>query len=113
MPTGISQTVINPATLTQRNTPESAQQQQRSREPVAASTENPQTVLASPGEELVRAPEPNTGAQAAQNQLPAASSGAVGSGGSEPAGNPAVSQPTTNARGLQDFGIGSNFDLLD
>ena len=53
MPTGISQTVINPATLTQRNTPESAQQQQRSREPVAASTENPQTVLASPGEELV------------------------------------------------------------
>jgi hypothetical protein len=110
MPTGISQTVINPATLTQRSTPESGQQ--KSREPVAASTENLQSVLATPGDELVRAPEPETGAQAAQNQLPAASTGAVGSSGSEPAGNPAVSQPPTDPRGLQDLGIGGNFDLV-
>jgi len=112
MPTGISQTVINPAALTQRSTPESTQNQGRSREPVAATSKNPQTVLATRGDELVRAPEPEPGVQAAQNQLPAASTGAVGSGGSEPAGNPAVSQPPTDARGLQDLGIGGNFDLV-
>lgn len=115
MPTGISHSVITPAVLAQRNTSETGQQAQRSREPAStAQTANSQTVLAAPGDELVRAPEQKTGSQGVENQL-AENSRATGSSGSEPAGNPAVTQPVATSSGPgtpAGNGLGENVDLI-
>ena len=114
MPTGISHSVVTPAVLAQRGTPESTQQAQRSREPAAAQTANSQTALAAPGDELIRAPEPEPGSQGVENQL-ASNAGASGTSGSEPAGNPAVSQPvgTTSGSGAPvGTGLGGIVDII-
>ena len=69
MPAEINSSVITAGSLTPRSTPQSAQTEARTRENTAeTSTSNPQAVLASGPETLVRSPDPGTGGQAAENQ---------------------------------------------
>jgi len=63
MPTGISQSVANPAAFTQRGTPSTAQRTQES----SADTQNSQSVLAADRDQAVRAPDPNAGSQNVEN----------------------------------------------
>ncbi len=115
MPTGISHTVINPTTLSRPNAPDAAQSEQRARQAAGAvETGESNITLSGPGDQLIRAPEPEAGSQGASNQQPAASATAPGTGGSKPAGNPAVSQPVPSA-GLQAQvanGLGGNVDII-
>jgi len=67
MPTGISQTAVNPAALT----PRPAAPPRESTTPTAASTENAQAALATGGQDVVRAPEPAAGSQGAENNTQA------------------------------------------
>ena len=71
MPAEVNNSVITAGSLTPRNTPQTAQTEARSRDNAAeSSTSNPQAVLASGPETLVRSPDPGTGSQAAENQQP-------------------------------------------
>ncbi len=63
MPTGISQTAVNPAALT----PRPATPPREPSTPTATSTENAQATLATGGQNVVRAPEPAAGSQGAEN----------------------------------------------
>ena len=100
MPTGISQTSVNPAALSPRPA-------QPAREPApasAANTENAQAALAAGGQEAVRAPEPAAGSQGAENDTNA------GTGQSEQA----ASAGNQLARGLEqevNRGLGGNVDI--
>tara|TARA_A100001037_G_C15021851_1_gene576708 strand:- start:570 stop:926 length:357 start_codon:yes stop_codon:yes gene_type:complete len=68
MPAEVNNSVITATSLTPRNTPQTAQTEARSRDNTAsASTSNPQAVLSSGPESLVRSPDPGTGAQGAEN----------------------------------------------
>jgi len=69
MPAEVNNSVITAASLSPRSTPQSAQTESRSRDKVAeSSTSNPQAVLASGPDTLVRSPDPGTGSQGAENQ---------------------------------------------
>ena len=109
MPTGISQSVISPAALVPRGTPESAQQVRREA-PVglAAGEENARSVGASnQGDQLVRAPEADAGGQGVENNV-SASAGAAANQGREPLATTAGDQPE-NAAG--DDGLGGILDV--
>jgi hypothetical protein len=68
MPAQVNSSVITAGSLTPRSTPQ-AQTESRSRVNTAESnTANPQAVLASGPETLVRSPDPGTGSQGAENQ---------------------------------------------
>jgi hypothetical protein len=70
MPAQVNSSVITAGSLTPRSTPQ-AQTESRSRANTAgASTSNPQAVLASGPETLVRSPDPGTGSQGAENHQP-------------------------------------------
>jgi hypothetical protein len=94
MPTGISQSVINPGSLAPRSGSESTQQARR--EPAAAAGAGAATAqsatAAGPGEQLVRAPEPEAGSQGVENQMPA-SAGAAAAQGREPLAQATEAQP--------------------
>ena len=69
MPAEINNSVISAPSLTPRSVPQ-GQSELRSRENNAeANTQNPQAVLASRSEDAVRAPDPGTSGQGAENQL--------------------------------------------
>ena len=69
MPAEINNSVISAAALTPRSVPQ-GQSELRSRgNDAEANTTNPQAVLASRSEEAVRAPDPGTSGQGAENQL--------------------------------------------
>jgi hypothetical protein len=65
MPTGISQTSVNPSALISRPTSPSRESVSGS----AGSTENAQSVLATNGQEIIRAPERPAGSQGAENDV--------------------------------------------
>ena len=115
MPAGISHSIVTPGALAQRSAPETGRMESRNRgTESSAAVENPQAVLAASSDQLVRAPDPETGGQRAENQLAAGSAAATGSSGREPAGSPGASQPTAQPPGLQALqagGIGGNLDL--
>ena len=68
MPAEVNNSVITAGSLAPRNA-QSAQTEARTRDNAAeSSTSNPQAVLASGPETLVRSPDPGTGGQAAENQ---------------------------------------------
>jgi hypothetical protein len=100
MPTGISQTAVNPAALSPRPaTP--------SREPAsasAASTENAQASLGPNGEQAVRAPEQSVGSQGAENNTNA------DAGQSEQAAS-AGAQPPPGLEQEVNRGVGGNVDI--
>ena len=113
IPAELSHSVITPAALAPRNTPEAAQRQQPRESAGASDTQNPQAVLAAGRGELLRAPEPDSGSQRAENQL-AASGASSQTGGSEPAGAGSVPQQVPADTGLQlqvDRGLGGNIDI--
>lgn len=100
MPTGISQTSVNPAALSPRPA-------QPTREPApaaAANTENAQAALAASGPEAVRAPEPAAGSQGAENDTNAET------GQSEQAASAGV-QPNTGLEQEVNRGLGGNVDI--
>lgn len=69
MPSEINNSVVSAASLRPRSTPQSAQAEIRSRDNSdEANTANPQAVLASRSENVVRAPDPGTGGQGAENE---------------------------------------------
>lgn len=100
MPTGISQSPVNPAALT----PRPATPARESEPASAATTENAQAALASNGPEAVRAPEPAAGSQGAENNTDAdagQNEQAAAAGGQSP-------------RGLEqevNRGLGGNVDI--
>ena len=113
MPAGISHSIITPAALAQRGDPEPGR---RSREPVQATqVENPQTALAAGGDQLIRAPDPESGGQGPQNQLAAPTAGNTESSQGEPAGNTVAPPPPpapSGADGLAESGVGGNVDIM-
>jgi hypothetical protein len=113
MPAGISHSIITPAALAQRGDPEPGQ---RSKEPVqAAQVENPQTALAASGDQLIRAPDPESGGQGPQNQLAAPAASNTESSQGEPAGNAVALPPPPAPSGpesLMEGGVGGNVDIL-
>ena len=115
MPTGIELSVMASAVLSQRGAPEADQATQRSRDTAsAAATDSPQAVLATGGQTLLRAPDPETGSQSAENQLAAGAADTSRSSGGEPAGGQPPPQSAAAPSGLQALvgsGIGGNVDL--
>jgi hypothetical protein len=100
MPTGISQTSVNPAALTPRPAPPSRESATAS----PADTENAQAVLAANGQGAVRAPDPPAGTQGAENDTNAEA------GQSEQAASAGAQSP----RGLEqevNRGLGGNVDI--
>jgi hypothetical protein len=98
MPTGISQSVVNPASLVPRSAPETAQQDRR--DPAAAQAvgaENARPAAAAgPSDQLLRAPEPRAETQDVENQMPA-SAGTAAAQGREPLAQSAEAQADGNA----------------
>lgn len=100
MPTGISQSSVNPAALT----PRPAQPARQSEPAAATDTTNAQAALATNSQDVVRAPEPAAGSQGAENNTTA------GSGQNEQAGSAGAQPP----RGLEqevNRGVGGNVDI--
>lgn len=103
MPSGISNSTVNPAALTPprndvQNTQRGAQE----------NTQNAQDTLAAGGQEVVRAPEPGTSSQRADNET----NTPTGTGQGEqarPGGAPAP--PPQQLQAEVDQGIGSNVDI--
>ena len=108
MPAGISQSTVNPAALTP---PRASQSPQRTQEPAAAAdVQNAQAVLATGSEETVRAPDPDTGSQRADNQL--GSTPPTGTGQSEQAAPGGAPPPPPQQLQVEtDRGLGGNVDI--
>lgn len=100
MPTGISQTAVNPAALT----PRPATPVRESTPPSAASTENAQAALATGGQDVVRAPEPAAGSQGAENNTNA------NAGQNEQAAS-AGNRPVRGLEQEVNRGLGGNVDI--
>ena len=113
MPTGISQSVVNPAALTPRSDPEAIQSDRRQAgaASTAGSREARSVAAGDPAGQLVRAPEPEAGAQGVENQTPA-TAGATGAEGRELPGTPvqAQSNDATDQTGTSD-GLGGILDV--
>ena len=113
MPTGISQSVVTPAALAQRSMPDQTAQRPR-QAPPSEGTANPQAVLASGRDTLVRAPDPETGSQEAENQLATGASSTLTSGARTPAEGVPPETPAVSygPEGLRNGGIGGSIDLI-
>jgi|ETNmetMinimDraft_35_1059890.scaffolds.fasta_scaffold99343_1 hypothetical protein len=105
MPSGISNSTVNPAALTPpRNDAQSSQRGDSG----AADTQNAQDALAAGGSEVVRAPEASASSQRADNET----NTPTGTGQAEQASPGGA--PTPPAQQLQaevDQGIGGNVDI--
>ena len=100
MPAGIGQSVANPAALTRPQ----ANGQRETQAPVESS-QAAQTPLAAEQDQVVRAPEANTGSQGVQNQPSGAGPGGSTSAASAP-------EPTPQPRQLEvERGLGGNVDV--
>ena len=92
MPAEINNSVINVAALTPRSTPEAAADLRSRNTEGQSNTSNPQAVLAGGNDQVVRAPDPDTGGQGVENRQ---------------SSNPGDRQDSGNAQ----EGVGDNVDV--
>lgn len=104
MPAGINNSAINPAAIapTRTDTPSA----QRETPAAAADTQNAQDALAAGGNEAVRAPEPGTASQRADNDTPT-----TGTGPNEQASTGGAPAPPQQLQAEVGQGIGGNVDI--
>ena len=102
MPAGISNSTVNPVALTPPRT--EGQNTQRETSGDTADTQNAQAALAAGGSEVVRAPEPSTASQSADNE-----DTSTGTGSDEQASTSGA--PAQQLQAGVGRGLGGNVDI--